>query len=215
MKKVYLFINLLVISVSLVSLSAKQAERKDDPTVGWTKTNFEFDIHRPYNLAVGDRYTYGQDKIHRFLIRKGDQPFKADSKTSPRCEMRIKNNYTTGMHQFEADVMAIKGSHHPVIMQVFGTERPAFMLKVYDENGGSFKQFDSKVLDTGVYGKWKHINVVHDANSHEIRVYIDKVLRGTFMDKGAMGHYFKCGLYTTQSEESAVQMKNINYWTKD
>ncbi len=184
-------------------------------TAGWHKMPLDYSVHKAYDLEQGERFNFdSKTNTYSFLLKKTDRPFKEDTKTSPRTEMRIKNNYSTGLHQFEADYKVAKGSNHPIVMQIFGTDKPGFMLKAYDTLGGAFRQFDSKILDTNIYDTWKHVNIIHNADDHSIHVYIDGRLAGTFKDKGAASHYFKCGLYTTQSAESRVEIRNIQYWTK-
>jgi hypothetical protein len=184
-------------------------------TEGWRKVPFDYAVHKAYDVDQKERFSYDKStQAYSFLLKKEDNPFKQDSKTAPRTEMRIKNDYTSGLHQFEADYKVARGSNHPIVMQLFGTDKPGFMLKAYDTLGGAFRQFDSKILDTAIYDKWKHVNIIHNADDHTILVYIDGTLRGSFRDKGAASHYFKCGLYTTRSAESKVEIRNIQYWTK-
>jgi hypothetical protein len=194
---------------------ADNREQDSSLTEGWQKMTWEYAVHKAYDVEAGERLTFDKaTNTYSFLLKKEDKPFKTDTKTSPRTEIRIKNNYSSGLHQFEADYKVAKGSHHPILMQIFGTEKPGFMLKAYDTLGGSFRQFDSQILDTAIYDTWKHVNIIHNADDHSILVYIDGTLRGRFKDKGASSHYFKCGLYTTKSEESRVQIRNIQNWTK-
>ncbi|MFD1257528.1 polysaccharide lyase family 7 protein [Mucilaginibacter terrae] len=188
-----------------------------DPTSGWTEQQYTFTFHKPWNVNLNERHRFDKaTNTHTFLLLKGDASFQQNSTTSPRCEMRVQNDYTSGMNQFEADYKVYKGSQHPIIMQVFGgtTSATAFNMKAYDENEGSFKHYDSKVLQTGIYDKWQHVNVIHNADSGKVMVYINKVLKGTFNDKGDATHYFKCGIYTTRSDTSKVEIRNIRFWVK-
>ena len=176
----------------------------------WEEYTFTYNIHKPWNLNLDERYSYDKDsQEHTFMILKDDEPFKEGDHTSPRCEMRIINDYTEGNQQFEADYYIYPGSDHPVIMQVFGTSL-AINIKAYNENGGTLKWFDTYNIKTNVYGKWIHLNVVHLFDERSIMVYIDGLKLGTFKVKeDAPSYYFKCGVYTCISDTSKVKIKNI------
>lgn len=199
---------------------------------GWVSKPFTYVLHKPYDLDTNARHSYNSDfEEHTFWIYNTDNPFQAGSSTSPRSEMRFKHtatsggdNYTTGKHQFEADVKVYSGSYNPIIMQVFGTaadsNKPAFNIKAYPNNGGELRFFDGRVLATGIYDTWVHINVVHATNERKFHVFINgiEVRNGNgqlyFEDKGASQHYFKCGVYTSQSDMSKVKIKHIKYYYK-
>jgi hypothetical protein len=199
---------------------------------GWVAKPYTYVLHKPYNLDTNARHSYNPDfEEHTFWIYNTDNPFQEGSNTSPRSEMRFKhtstsggNNYTTGNHQFEADIKVYSGSYNPIIMQVFGTtadvNKPAFNIKAYPNNGGELRFFDGTVLATGIYDTWVHINVVHATNERKFHVFINgtEVRNGNgklyFEDKGASQHYFKCGVYTSQSVMSKVKIKHIKYYYK-
>lgn len=177
---------------------------------GWEEYSFSYNIHKPWNLDLNERYTFNKDSNeHAFMILKDDEPFKEGDTTSPRCEMRILNDYTEGNHQFEADFFVYSKSSRPVIMQIFGYPL-AINIKAYDENGGTLKWFDSHNITTNIYNRWMHLNVVHMFNERSIYVYVDGKQRGSFRVKeDAPSYYFKCGVYTCMSDTSKVKIKNI------
>jgi hypothetical protein len=133
--------------------------------------------------------------------------------TAPRSELRMKNDYTTGLHQFEADFYVVAGTDGPCVMQVFGgsAHATAFMLKAY---GGSLKHYDREVVLTDAYEKWLHLNVIHNADTGEVKAYIDNKLVGTFKDNGPATHYFKCGVYGPSSDRAESRFRNIKQWVK-
>jgi hypothetical protein len=152
-------------------------------------------------------------------VYKTDKPLYEGSPTEPRTEMRIKNDYTSGNHQFQADVWVVGGTHGTSIMQVFGgaTHSTSIMLAAYNENGGTLKRYNGTVLKTGIYDKWFRLNVIHTASSSgigQIKVYIDNVLVGTFADDGVATHYFKAGVYHPQSTRAESRFRNIKYFVK-
>lgn len=182
---------------------------------GWEEYTFTYNIQKPWNLNVNERYSYDNDSNeHTFMVLKGDEPFKEGDTTSPRCEMRILNDYTEGNQQFEADYFVYSGSIHPVIMQVFGYPL-AINLKAYGEDGGTLKWFDSHDITTKIYDKWIHLNVVHMFKEKKIYIYVNGRELGAFVVKEpAPSYYFKCGVYTSISDTSRVKIKNIKCYKK-
>jgi hypothetical protein len=189
-------------------------------TAGWTQKEFTFAIHKPYDLEVSERYTFDPATgVHRLWVLRTDSAHQPNNTTAPRTEIRLRNDYTSGNHQFEADVMVVAGTVGPSIMQVFGgqTHATAFMLKATSANGGTVRRYDNEVLKTGVYDKWFHLNVIHEAlpaGIGKVKVYIDGMHVGTFDDRNTATHYFKCGVYGPSSDRAEARFRNIRYWVK-
>jgi hypothetical protein len=190
-------------------------------TAGWTQKKYSYAIHKPFDLDVSKRYKFdAATNTHTFWILRGDRPHEPPpNTTSPRTELRMKNDYTSGNHQFEADFYVIAGTDGPCVMQVFGGQSHAtsFMLKASNDNGGTLRRYDNEVLKTNAYDKWFHLNVVHTAKANgvgQVKVYIDNQHVGTFEDRGPATHYFKAGVYGTSSQRSETRFRNIKYWTK-
>jgi hypothetical protein len=81
--------------------------------------NFPYVIQVPYDLQQSDRYNH-DDGAHHFWVYDTDKPLSASSSTKPRSEMRIKNDYTSGTHTFEADFKVPSGTSGTSIFQIFG-----------------------------------------------------------------------------------------------
>lgn len=180
---------------------------------GWVKRDFTYNIHKPWNVNVNERYSYNAStNEHRFWIYKDDEPFKQNDTTSPRCEMKINNNYTSGNHQFEADFYAVQGSDRPCVMQVW----LGFMMKISGtEEGGSYWWHQSKELKKNIYGKWVRVNIVHITSEGKIYIYIDnEFITSVNANINSDEVYFKCGVYTTRSDKSEVWIRNINYYVQ-
>lgn len=182
---------------------------------GWVEQTYDYYIQKPWNLNLEERYTYDKENDeHTFKIIKGDEPFKQGDHTSPRCELRMRNDYTEGNHQFEADYYVVEGTHRTAVMQIFGYP-VAINIKAYEENGGTLKWHDSHDIVFPVYNKWVHLNVVHMFTERQIYVYVDgKLIRSFRVKEDAPSYYFKCGVYSTVSEVSEVKIKNIKYYFK-
>jgi hypothetical protein len=184
-------------------------------TAGWREMPFQFSIHKPYDLPESARHTFdAATNTHTFWVLNTDKPHDPPpNTTAPRTELRMQNDYTTGLHQFEADFFVAAGTDGPCVMQVFGgsAHATAFMLKAY---GGNLKHYNSEVVKTNAYEKWMHLNVIHNADSGEVKAYIDGQLVGTFKDNGPGTHYFKCGVYGPTSARAESRFRNIKHWVK-
>jgi hypothetical protein len=189
-------------------------------TAGWTQKTFTFAIHKPYDLDVSQRYTFDMATgVHTLFVLKTDKAHQPNNTTAPRTEIRLQNDYTSGNHQYEADVMVVAGTDGPSIMQVFGgqTNATAFMLKAQNANGGTVRRYDNEVLKTMVYDKWFHLNVIHEALPNgigKVKVYINGASVGTFDDRNTATHYFKCGVYGPSSARAEARFRDIKYWVK-
>jgi hypothetical protein len=191
-------------------------------TAGWTQKQFTYAIHTPYNLPESDRHTYDPaTNTHTFWVLRGDKPHEPPpNMTGARSELRMKNDYLSGLHQFEADVYVVAGTTGACVMQVFGgvTHSTSIMLDAYADNGGSVKRYTGPdVIKAMAYNRWWHLNVIHEANGSgigHIKVYADGQHMGTFEDRGNATHYFKCGVYNNSGERAESRIRNIKYWVK-
>ncbi|WP_410673719.1 hypothetical protein [Amycolatopsis sp. cmx-4-68] len=146
----------------------------------------------------------------------GIETFKLLSKSSNRVEVRVHNDYKTGLRQFEGDLKVAAPTEDESCMQIFGNDGPGattLMIRAYAADGGTLRGL-GKVLATGVFGKWVHINVIHDATANKVSVYIGGQLTAT--GSGPTGtHYFKYGVYgTLQATNAQTQWKNVKYFQK-
>jgi hypothetical protein len=219
MRKLVQFIFSALLACALTPVAF--ADTNSTPlTSGWTPDNLQFKIQIPYDQKQNNRYSF-LDGVHHLWVYDADKPFAAGNKTLPRSEMRFRPDYTNGLHQFEADMMVPTGTDNVTIMQIHtgnddeaGYGPVALMLQVH--HGGSLYQGNRTPVFPDIYGKWFHLNVVHNVNTGSILVYINNNLAGKFNDPGAPGYYFKCGVYTCRngSQEMQVYIKNVRLWHK-
>jgi len=187
-----------------------------DPTTGWTLEKLHYEIQSPYNLKHDQRYGYDlQTAVYHFWVFDTDNPNFKSSTRPPRTEMSI-DKYTSGQHQFEADVLVVTNTSKVSIMQIFGGDdhhATSLQLRVYD---GNLKEYDGKTLLQDIYGKWFHLNVTHDVTTHEIQVFINGKLVLTMNDNGGKEWHFKCGVYAQQapSHKMEVFYRNIHVYKK-
>ena len=191
-------------------------------TAGWTLRPFTFALHKPYDLAESDRHSFNPaTDTHTFWTLRGDKSHQPPpNSTGARSELRMRNDYTSGNHQFEADVYVVSGTTGACVMQVFGgvTNATSLMLVASGANGGTVTRYDGPaVIKAMAYDRWWHLNVIHEANGSgigKIKVYADGQPAGTFDDRGNANHYFKCGVYNNGGDRAESRFRNIKYWVK-
>ena len=191
------------------------------PTDGWTRRDFRFGIHKPYDLPVGERYRFdASTNTHTMIIHSTDKPFQRGSGTSPRTEMRWQEEYTSGQHMFDADVYLLPGADGSSIMQILRRLRPnggpATAIMLVANSDGTVRRYFSKtgtVIQRNAFNRWWNLKVAHNAGNRQIRVFVDNTLVGTFQDRGPATHHFKNGAYGV-SGRTEVRFRNIRYWTR-
>lgn len=183
-------------------VSAAQA----DPTAGWTQEALHFEIQSPYNLKHGDRHVYdATNDTHHLWVFDTDKPDTKSSSRPPRTEISL-DKYTSGQHQFEADVMVATNTSKVSIMQIFGGEdhhATSLQLRVYD---GKLKEYDHATLLSDIYGKWFHLNVIHNVTTHTIQIFIDGKPALTTKDNGGKEWHFKCGVYAQEKPSHKMEV---------
>ncbi|KAK7282374.1 hypothetical protein RIF29_11081 [Crotalaria pallida] len=152
-------------------------------------------IQSPYDLPKSARYSFANG-VHKLWVYAKDKPHSRQSKTLPRSEIRIKGyDYSSGVWQFEGQGFVPRGTSGVCIMQVFGATRPratTFMLRTYK---GSISYYRTPVLVPNIWGKWFKLNVIHDVERSNVKIYIDGVLVHEASGRGGAKHYFKVGVY--------------------
>ena len=184
----------------------------------WQPDVLNYKVQWPYDQSRASRYTFTEG-VHHLWVFNQDQPFARGNRTLPRSELRFNPDYTNGVHQFEADLMVPANVDNVTIMQIHtsNADEPefgpvAFMFQVH--HGAMHQGNNPRVLLPDIYGKWFHLNVIHDLNGHRISVYVNHALVGQYRDSHANGYYFKCGVYMCRqgSPEMQVYIKNIRLW---
>nr|KAJ0216016.1 hypothetical protein LSAT_V11C300126390 [Lactuca sativa] len=172
-----------------------------DTTLGFVSqplNQSNFDIQKPYNLPVDQRYNFFRE-VHKLWVFKTDKPHSRKSKTNPRTEIRIRGyDYSSGVWQFEAYGYVPSDTSGVCIMQIFGSKPPkasTTMLTVYNS---SLYYYRNQVILSDLYNKWFRLNVIHDVEDNNVKVYIDGILKheGRVRVGPHIHHYFKCGVYS-------------------
>jgi hypothetical protein len=127
-----------------------------------------------------------------------------------RCEMRVKNGYRTGIQQFEGDLRVTQGDG-TCVHQVF----KFLMLVAYPKNGGELHQHSQTFLASGIFGKWVHVNTVHDTAAGKVDIYLDCVKKLTIPQSqpdAADGWYHKYGVYNLGGSFAQSEWRNVRFY---
>jgi hypothetical protein len=150
--------------------------------------------HSPRYFDDGMAQYHDDGRMQTFALRQA---------SSNRVEIRVKNDYEHGEHQFEGWFKVEAPTDDASIMQVFGgtTHATAAMFRAgFNVNGGELRHGTHAVLISGIYGKWIRLNVIHDADRHLVSAYVDGRPAGEWPDNGPAVHYFKYGAYGSHDD---------------
>jgi hypothetical protein len=173
-------------------------------TLGWTS----YQPTTTLQCEGGDAFcTYSNSGgIELFKITKNP------ANVRQRLEQRVHNDYKTGMNQFEGDLRVTSGDG-TTVHQVF----KFLMLVAYPQNGGELHQHSQTFLASQAFGKWIHVNTVHDVASGKTDIYFD-CAKKTTMDQSPPdspgGWYDKYGVYNLGGREAQSEWKNVRYYRK-
>ncbi|KAL3721559.1 hypothetical protein ACJRO7_033973 [Eucalyptus globulus] len=116
-------------------------------------------------------------------------------------------DYSSGVWQFEGQGYVLGGTSGVCVMQVFGAvgQATTFVLRVYN---GTLYYYGSQVLVENVYDKWFKLNVIHDADASNVKIYIDDQLRFSAPGHGSgASHYFKFGVYAMDDSSHRMESR--------
>ncbi|HTD23767.1 MAG TPA: polysaccharide lyase family 7 protein [Terriglobales bacterium] len=190
-------------------------------TTGWTQDPLTFKVQWPFNVPESSRFTL-TNGVYHFVVFSNDKPFAPGNTTKPRTEMRF-DDYTSGQHQYSADLMVPSGTGGVDLMQIHtgNAQSPKFgattlMLFFEVSNGGSLHLYSGTQLASNLYNKWFHLNVIHDTKTGLMTVYINGTLVLTRHDNGAGDFYMKTGVYAQNGETKKMEVfiKNLTLWSK-
>lgn len=182
---------------------------------GWTEYFPEWTYHVPPNAeAYGERYTY-EDGVFHLWVEDTDLSTFPGNDSGPRSEVRVKNEYSSGERQFQADFLVVDGAERVGIWQLFKIPYP-WMIRIYD---GTYKQYgNGSTIGEVPFGVWQRFHAVHSTSTQILKLYIDDVL---ILEENIGGSeidfYNKFGVYGREGmgEKNEIYFKNVHYFRKD
>ncbi|CAK9139390.1 unnamed protein product [Ilex paraguariensis] len=110
-------------------------------------------------------------------------------------------DYSSGVWQFEG-----YGTSGVCIMQVFGASTHATTL-VLGVCNGALSYYNRLVIVPDIYDRWFRLNVIHDVEAEDVKVYIDGVLQLVAPGQGGASHNFTCGVYAQEDNSNCMESR--------
>lgn len=191
------------------------------PTEGFRPERLSYRLQKPYNIPIEERYS-ARDGTYHFWVFSDDKPLRPGNRTKPRTEMRFPD-YTHGAEEYEADLLVPRGTAGVCVMQIHTADdlsprygATTFMVFVEASDGGSLHFYSGPELARNIYGRWFHLNVIHDLGTDTVSMYLDNRLVFTKRDQRAGDYYMKTGVYAQRGETKLMQVyiRNLRLWRR-
>ncbi|XP_020215703.1 citrate-binding protein [Cajanus cajan] len=201
-------LNIVVYFASVMHTSSRSMPL--DLTFGFTALPLNasnFKHHKPYNLPERQRYSF-KNGVHKLWVYATDKPMSPHTKTNPRSEIRIEGlDYSSGVWQFEGQGFVPDGTSGVCVMQVFGAHpkrSTTLMLDVYDD---SLTYYRHSVVVPNIRDQWFKLNVIHDVEASNVKIYVDGVHVYDAPGQGGRFHYFKFGVYAQDNPSCYMESR--------
>jgi hypothetical protein len=182
------------------------------------ETNNDYTTHplkvdRTASDGVYD-YTGSASNIERFILKGSNVD---------RIEYRGKN-YTSGIYQLEGWLRVNDtATDEPTVAQCYHS----VLLKWYKRDGGTLRFHSASAFDgssaelrrdiiTGARGQWIKVNMIHNASTNRISVYINGSIKVDNHPAGDTGtFYFKYGAYgSAGSDDETIEWRDVRVFKK-
>jgi hypothetical protein len=209
----------------------------DDPTVGWTEYKDSFHVEHPYTVPTNTRFSI-TGGIYNHWVFPNDSPHSPTAMgRNPRTEARYgglydktpgspgsdgKGNFTSGNRMYSADMLIEANAIGSAIMQIHTTATGGGPIGIRINGGnmvnnGSLTVVQGSTVPGGLVDKWFNFKASLNANTLEVKIYINNCLKSTYKGTAGDGHfYFKNGVYfcKTSTKGCFSHYKNIHLYTK-
>gem|GEM_PF-1252525 len=137
-----------------------------------------------------------------------------------RAEVRVWNDYNTGIHQFEGYLKVTRLDGTSInLKQTFLSGNGAWFLCTVDKamHGTLRDHKDKNILATNVLGRTVRLNTIHDMNTGKFHVYVDGILKLTKTSDIGVSFNDKYGAYRSTSGYGpiSVEWTRVHFWTND
>lgn len=200
----------LYLSLLEIIVHQSKALAPKDPTEGFISlplNQSSYHIEKPYDVPLDQRYQF-TDGVHRLWVYSTDKPHTRTSQTKARTELTMDAyHYSSGVWQFEGYGYVPSGTSGVCIMQIFGASPPrasTAMVRVYN---GSLTYYRSSILASNIYDNWFRLNIIHDANAAQVKIFINGVPKLEVEGRGGISHNFKWGVYAQIGDSSRMESR--------
>jgi hypothetical protein len=209
----------------------------EDPTVGWTEYKDSFHVEHPYTVPTNTRFSI-TNGIYNHWVFPPDSPHSPTAMgRNPRTEARYgglydktpgspgadgKGNFTSGNRMYSADMLIEANAVGSAIMQIHTTASGGGPIGIRINGGnmvnnGSLTVVQGSTVPGGLVDKWFNFKASLNADTLEVKIYINNCLKSTYKGGKGDGHfYFKNGVYfcKTSTKGCFSHYKNIHLYTK-
>jgi hypothetical protein len=209
----------------------------EDPTAGWTEYKDAFHVEHPYTIPTNTRFSI-TGGIYNHWVFPNDSPHSPTAQgRNPRTESRYgglydkapgspgsdgKGNFISGNRLYSADMLIEANAVGSAIMQIHTTATGGGPIGIRINGGnmvnnGSLTVVQGSTVPGGLVGKWFNFKASLNADTLEVKIYINNCLKSTYKGGKGDGHfYFKNGVYFCKTSKDGCfsHYKNIHFYTK-
>jgi hypothetical protein len=209
----------------------------EDPTAGWTEYQESFHVEHPYTIPTNTRFSI-TGGIYNFWVFPNDAPHSPTAQgRNPRTEANYggthdktagtpgsdgNGHFTSGQRLYSADMLIESNAIGSAIMQIHTTATGGGPIGIRINGGnmvnnGSLTVVQGSSVPGGLVDKWFNYKASLDADTLEVKIYINNCLKSTYKGGKGDGHfYFKNGVYFCKTSKNGCfsHYKNIHLYTK-
>jgi hypothetical protein len=209
----------------------------EDPTAGWTEYQEAFHVEHPYTIPTNTRFSI-IGGIYNFWVFPNDAPHSPTAQgRNPRTEANYgslhdktagtpgadgNGHFTSGMRLYSADMLIEANAVGSAIMQIHTTATGGGPIGIRINGGnmvnnGSLTVVTGSTVPGGLVDKWFNFKASLNADTQEVKIYINNCLKSTYKGGRGDGHfYFKNGVYFCKTSKNGCfsHYKNIHLYTK-
>jgi hypothetical protein len=178
---------------------------------GWISTSFTKKIHldddaglQTFNWTASKSVCTPACAVYSYDAATDTETFRLLDGRTNRSEIRLQNDYSSGIRQFEGYVTFYSPLNDESLFQIFGSTDGATlcMMRGYSASGGKIHVVGGiGDIQTNTYGIERRINVIHNQDKY-VQFYVDGVLRGEFNEHELVDNYWKYGDYGTVASDT-------------
>src|SRR3954452_16859950 len=178
---------------------------------GWTGTSFTKKIHLDDDAGLQTFNWTSYKSVCSPICADYSYDAATDTETfrlldgrTNRSEIRLQNDYSSGIRQFEGYVTFYSPLNDESLFQIFGSTDGATlcMMRGYSASGGKIHVVGGiGDIQTNTYGIERRINIIHNQDKY-VQFYVDGVLRGEFNEHELVDNYWKYGDYGTVASDT-------------
>ncbi|KAG9250113.1 uncharacterized protein F5Z01DRAFT_640601 [Emericellopsis atlantica] len=136
-----------------------------------------------------------------------------------RAEERVRNDYSSGVHQFSGQfTIQSFGGDRVSLKQTFHGDEGAWFMMAVEQSGRLYNVHDQETIayeGVAAVGETVQVNTVHDLDAGEITVYINGEEKYTTSSPDG-SFYDKYGAYATNSGSGPMEVtwSDVAFWRR-